>query len=249
MWLVLCSSSDMPALWAYQGLKACGLAPLELVSAEVLACSLRWAHGLRKAGVSIEITLADGRTITADTTRGVLNRLVSVPSEYLPQANPAERQYATQEFTAFFMSWLYALPQPVLNRPTPQGLSGHWRHISEWVWLASCAGLPTARYIQTSHDENNEMRAAGKLIPPHTQVQTIIVVAGRVVGVPVPSEISEGCRRLAALAGTELLGIEFVAGTAGPWTFVGATPFPDLRLGGQGLLGALKDALKNGSGE
>jgi hypothetical protein len=239
MWLVLCASSDVSALWAYQGLKARGLTPLELVSAEMLAYSLRWEQRLGSDGSSLEITLADGRTISDVTTRGVLNRLMSVPPEHLLAAHPNDRDYATQELTAFYMSWLYALPQPVLNRPAPQGLSGQWRHVSEWVWLASKAGLPTSEYRQSSHDHLDEMGVERRLVPVGTPVNVVIVVAGHVVGAPAPTDILRGCQRLAELAGTELLGIEFAPGSAGDWTFAGATPVPDLRLGGQPLLDVL----------
>ncbi len=97
MWLVLCSAYDIPALWAYQGLRARGLAPVELVSAELLTNTLRWEHRLGSAGVSINISLADGRVIRGDRVRGTLNRLLSLPFEYFQMASPVDRQYATQE--------------------------------------------------------------------------------------------------------------------------------------------------------
>lgn len=244
MWLVLCASNDISALWAYRGLAARGLTPLELVSAEMLAYSVHWEHRLGADGVSIDITLADGRRIRSENTRGVLNRLLSVSSEHLLLANPADRDYATQELTAFFMSWLYALPQPVLNRPTPRGLSGQWRHVSEWIWLASKAGLPTPDYRQTSRDRVDGMGIERGLVPIGTPVSTVIVVEGNIVGSPLPAEIQEGCRRLAELSGTELLGVEFAAGSTGLWTFAGATPLPDLRLGGQVLLDIMASVLR-----
>jgi len=246
MWLVLCTSNDAPALWAYQGLEARGLAPLELVSAEMLAYSLRWEHRIGADGVCINITLADGRMIRNDTVRGVLNRLISVPHEHLHLADSADRTYATQELTALYLSWLRALPQPVINQPTPQGLSGQWRHISEWVWLASKAGLPTPEYRQSGNDRVEETLVERKIVPPGTPVNTVIVLAGDVVGVPAPAEICEGCLRLAELSGTSLLGVEFVPDSAGNWTFAGATPHPDLRLGGQALLDVLASVLRGG---
>jgi hypothetical protein len=111
----------------------------------MLAQSQRWEHRGAK-GVTIDITQADGRRLHNDTIRGVLNRLVSVPYAPLLLAHPADREYASQEHTAFFVSRLYALSLPVINRPTPQGLAGQWRHRSEWLWLAAHAGLPTPRY-------------------------------------------------------------------------------------------------------
>lgn len=245
MWLVLCPSNDVAALWAYQGLKARGLAPLELVRAEELAYSVRWEHRLGPGGVHVAITLADGRSICSDTLYGVLNRLMWVPPEHLVIAHPGDRDYVTQELTAFYLSWLYALPGPMLNRPTPQGPSGQSRHLSEWVWLASKAGLPTPDYRQSSQDHLNEMEVERRLIPAGVPVNTVFVVAGHIVGTPAPPDILRGCQRLSELSKTDLLGIEFAAGSTGPWTFVGATPWPDLRLGGQALLDVLASVLRS----
>lgn len=235
MWLILCGSNDVSALWAYQGLKTRGLEPLELVSTEMLAYSLRWEHRLKESGINTKITLADGRIISNDNIQGVLNRLLAVPSEHLYMASESDRNYAIQELTAFFMSWLYALPQPVLNLPTPQGLSGQWRHLSEWAKLAAKAGLPTPIYQQSSHDPIQEIGCEKTLMP----ASTVIVVGGYVVGASAPPEIVRGCQRLAKVSNTALLGIEFTHTFASGWTFKSATPFPDLRLGGSALLDVL----------
>jgi hypothetical protein len=77
-----------------------------------------------------------------------------------------------------------------------------------------------------------------------TPVQTVFVVAGQVVGAILPRHIHHGCRHLAELSHTALLGIKFATGSAGLWTFVGATPMPDLQLGGEALLDALAGALR-----
>jgi hypothetical protein len=150
MWLILCLSSDTPALWAHQGLRAKGLEPLELVTTEMLGHGVHWEHRLGINGASIDFTLNDGRKIRSDTIRGVLNRILWIPTEHLPYIQERDREYAIQEFLAFFTSWLYALPQPVLNRPRPPGLSGQLRHVSEWIWMASSVGLPIFDYIQSN---------------------------------------------------------------------------------------------------
>jgi hypothetical protein len=177
----------------------------------------------------------------------VLNRLVTVPYEPLRHLEPEDRDYASQELTAFFLSWLHALPCPVLNRATPQGLSGAWRHRSEWVWLAAQAGLPTPRYRQSS-SSGGQVRDAG-ITSPASTVATVLVVGRQVVGESAPSSILSGCQRLARLTGTHLLGIEFTADAGGAWTFSGATPQPDLRLGGSALLDALSSAFQGGKEE
>ena len=249
MWLILCSSDDKPALWAYQNLKALGLAPLQLVTAEMLACSLRWQHSLGKNGANVAIGLADGCTIHSGRVRGVLNRLTSIPMLHLQIAKPGDREYAAQELTAFFTSWLYALPPPVLNQPTPQGLCGSNLHASEWIALAARAGLPTAKYSQTSRQPLEQINTDGKFVPRAVPTKTLIAVGRHVVGHPASRDMQQGCCRLAQLSRTALLGIHFSLGRAGAWTFAGATPFPDLRLGGRDLIAALaKEFLGEGEG-
>jgi hypothetical protein len=246
MWLVLCPSTDVAALWAYEGLKSRGLTPLELVCAEELACSLQWNHRVSSSGTRTNIALADGRTITHDAVRGVLNRLAYLPQEHLALGDSSDRDYAQQELTAFYLSWLYAMPRPMLNVPTAQGLCGAWRHISEWVWLAGKAGLPTIPYRQSSFDRSNEEQARGNLTSAQVLKNTVFVVNEQVVGASPPEHIMEGCRRLAELSGTGLLAIEFMADETSSWTFAGATSLPDLRLGGDPLLDLMASVFQKG---
>jgi hypothetical protein len=242
-WLIVCSSDDMSALWTYEGLKRRGVRPVELVTADMLAYSLESEHRLTPDAVEVSISLADGRRVSSSHAAGVLNRLTSIPLAHMRQAEPRDQDYAVQELNAYFLSWLHSLPCPVLNRPTPQGLAGRWRHASEWVWLAIQAGLPSPSYRQTSRDQIDETITERGLLPPGTPTTTVLVVNGQVVGAAVPPGIASGCGRLAALCGTPLLGVDLADGAAGPWTFAGATPLPDLRRGGDALLDALASAM------
>jgi hypothetical protein len=87
------------------------------------------------------------------------------------------------------------------------------------------------------------MRGEKRLLTPGAQTRTIIVADGRVTGTSPPEDVKQSCVRFAQQAGTELLGLDFADGAAGPWTFVGANPMPDLRWGGPALINALMDAL------
>jgi hypothetical protein len=243
MWLVLCAPSDLSALWAYEGLQQRGLDPLRLVTTEELTYGVRWEHRVGTDGARVEITLANGTHIRSKDLRGVLNRIVYVPTGNLLLIQPADRDYVQEELGTFFLSWLYALPGPMLNRPSPQGLSGSWRHASEWLWLAARAGLPTATYRQSSHDLSQGTSTATSVAPPGTRVRTILVVDGHLAGHPAPAHILDGCLRLGALAKTELLGVDFTVEAGGRWTFVGATTHPDLRPGGKQFLDLLARAL------
>jgi hypothetical protein len=220
-----------------------------VVSNDDLAHPRCWEHRIERAGIHSVLILADGRTICTDSLNGALNRLVCAPSGPLRSAHPEDRLYATQEFTALYLSWLYSLPGPILNRPSPQGLCGTWRHHAEWTWLAAQAGLPTIPYSQTSVKITDELdRWHGTSVSPDTLGQMVFVVGNQVVGQSVPLAIMSGCRRLAQLADTALLGIDLTETQEGLWTFSGATPCPDLRPGGELLLDALAHALREEQG-
>jgi hypothetical protein len=242
VWIVLCESNDLPALWAYSGLAKRGAAPLELITGDDLLYSPRWCHRIGTDGTTdIDIGLADGRTLRGSATKGVLNRLVTAPAPSFLAA-PADRDYATQEFFALFMSWLHCLPGAVLNRPTPQGLSGRWRDQSEWTVLAAKAGLDTLSYQMASLEDASDSAFHGSSLGAG-EVQNVIVAEDHVIGAPSVPGVVEGCRGLAELSHTSLLGIDLLHGRDGSWLFLAATPHPDLRIGGAALLDALASAM------
>lgn len=225
---MLCHAADEAAIWAYEELGRRGL-PVSLITVEVLACALRWRHWLGAGAPRIEFDLADGRHIDSRFVRGALNRVQWVPPDNLAVAAPEERAYASQEFQAFFAGWLYSLPPPVLNPPTAQGLSGRWRHPTEWHWLAGQAGLPTLPLKITGHDHDLVTAAYAK---PRPHERTVLVLCGEAIGGGLPSDFLAGCRHLSELAEIPLLGINFCASDDNTWIFAGADLHPDLRLGG-----------------
>jgi len=242
MYLVLGSSADESATWAAGGLRERGLEPLEWVSLDQLAAARRWEHRVGAAGAGIDFTLADGREIRGAEVRGTLNRLACAPGAGGEWAHPADRDYATHEIAAFFLGWLAALPPPVLNPPTPQGLCGAWRHPSQWCLLAARAGLPTAGYRQDSRDPDGGERPDAATSSPHR----FYVVGDEVVGGPLPDGVRRGCRQLARLAGAPLLAVDLALDDDGRWSFAAASPFADLVPGGEALLDALAHALRGG---
>ncbi|HYR63113.1 MAG TPA: hypothetical protein VET24_10855 [Actinomycetota bacterium] len=236
MWLVLCDDHDLAAQWAFLGLAERGLAPLELVTSGALAHARRWVHRVTTGGAHVEVTLHDGRTFDSRRVRGALNRLVGVYNAGTFAAAAGDREYATQEFYAFLVSSLHCLPGSVLNPPGYLGLSGRCRHESEWAVLAASAGLPTTPY-----------RMPAPPVPPlagRPARRSVVVLGDLVFGVPDAAGLRDGCRRLAALAGTELLGVDLEVDDAGGWRFAAATPQPDLRLGGTPFLEALAARLR-----
>ncbi len=243
MWLVLCERGDLAAMWALRGLRDRGFASVEIVTGDEIACALRVAHRVGAAGVSTELDLARGLTISSATARGVLNRLMVPPAVAQAAASSADREYACQEMLAITLSWIYGLACPVLGRPTPQGMCGPWFHRSEWVALAGRAGLATVPYHRSSLDDPDDgLPGLGSGVTAH---RTLFCVAdGERVGttgaaIGAPASIGDSCLRLARLAGATFLGIEF----APDWTFMGASPRPDLLTGGAPLLDLIAASL------
>lgn len=246
MWIILCSSADHSAQWAHEGLRARGLAPLELIFAERLP-GARWVHRVGTEHAEIAVTLPDGRHVDGASLNGALNRMMAVPPPLLDVAQVEDREYASQELHAFFAGWLASLPGNVLNPASAQGLCGRWIQVSEMTHLAARAGLPTAPLRFDPRDPPPPLGAGGDPATG-TMSRTVIVVGRRVVGAGMPAPIESGCLRLSGLTCTPLLGISFALDGNGAWTFSSATPLPDLMQAGEPLLDALAEALTQEEG-
>ena len=236
--VVLCDPHDVPALWAARGLQQRGI-EVDLIASSMLADALVWEHRVG-AEVSVNITLADGRTLSSSAPVGVLNRLQFVPTSRLDAVGGPDRDYAVQEMQALFLSFLEALCATVVNRPSPQGLGGAWMHVSQWAALAGQAGLPFAPYRQSSANP------VDGVVPAAVEV-TAFVVGARVLVPPFMERAIDGftgkAKELARLAGQSLLGIELARARSGTWQLVSASATPDLSLGGEPLIDALEEML------
>lgn len=238
MWLVLCSAQDNAALWAYSGLKQRGLHPLELLTDEMLACCLRMEHRIAADTAPLtRMVLTDGRAVESSSIQGVLNRLFVIPTRHIAHAQDIDRQYAEQELSALFLSWLNGLPGHMFNRPSPQGLSGAWRHRAEWMWLAGQVGLPALPYRQS----DIAPEAPFTEIPLSDEHCLLITFKGKCFGPSAPAFIQEKCLQLAQLSKTAILGLEFDL-SSGKWLLCDITPMADLRVGGARLLDELTSA-------
>ncbi len=237
MALVLCDIGDTAALWAAAQLQARGL-PVDIVFPQALGAALRWEHRVQGRTASLTMTLADGRMVSSDAPSPIVNRLSFVPLDRLRQMAGADYGYAMQEMFAAYLSALHAWPSAVINRPTPQGLCGNMRHPSVWATLGARAGLQVRPWAQSAADPPS---AAWAYQPSDA---TAFVVDGRyVAGAGLPGELGAPCVELARLANVELLGVDFQRGAGGGWEMVGASPMPNLALGGEAMIDALSEAL------
>lgn len=236
MWLVLCDPSDAAALWAVVGLRRRGVRPLEVVSPEALLYSRSIAHEIRAGVARTTFALPDGRPLRSEDVRGVLNRATTLPVAHLSGASREDAAYAQHENYALVLSVLHALGATAINRPTSSSLAGCLWTTPEWLMAAARVGLacwPWARSTRAPITDDDR--------PPGTR-RDIIMLDGITYGARLPADVSRGCAALAAAADARLLGIDLCEDADGAWWFVGASPRPDLRLGGAPLLDGLAHA-------
>lgn len=232
MWLVLCDDLDESARWAYDGLRDREV-PAEFVPTSVLSGALRWVHRVDARGASAEVQLPDGRVIDTGAVRGTLNRVVGLWPPEVYFASP-DGDYAVQELLAMYLSLLQCLSSPVLNRPTPQGLSGRLRYTPEWFVLAARAGFTTIPYAASTREGVPAHTTAA--VPSDATRHTVIVAAGRVFGDPLDAAAAVTACQLADLADLNLLGLQIATTPDGAAWFEAADLYPDLRMGGAEFL-------------
>jgi hypothetical protein len=239
MILVLCDVADESALWAMAALRARGHSPT-MLTGSTLASVERWHHTVDSEGARWDLSLPGGTCLRSQETRGVLNRLPYLPSAWQHGIGGPDRGYAIQEMYAFYLSWLHALPGRKLNPPTPQGLCGNWRHPSAWAALAHQVGLPVHPYQQTSAHEPTTLwqsRCGSATATVHV-VGTCVVGAKEIV-----QSYRTFCIRLAELANTPLLGLDFSPDRDGIWRLARVSVMPNLISGGEELADALAGEL------
>jgi len=182
-----------------------------------------------------------------DPFDGVLTRLTAISAADLPQVHAADRVYAAAELGAFLLAWLDACPAPVLNRPAPGCLNGPPWSAEQWALAAYRAGLapaplrrstrPPDRHAPATAPRHGAARhgAADRGGPggggpsrggPGPDEVAATVVGQRVIG-PVHPRVAESAVRLAAVAGTPLLGLTF-DGCGERARFLTATAWTDL---------------------
>ncbi|MBV9366478.1 MAG: hypothetical protein JO286_14785 [Solirubrobacterales bacterium] len=240
MWLIVCSSVDHSALWMHERLQARARAPAALLLVEGLAdVRIRWRHAVGRSGTSVTLRLPDGNEVSSAELRGVVNRLVTAPLVLLDAVEPEDRDYATNELTAFTASWLHALAPTVINAPTPHGLVGRWRLPLEWRVLGRRSGLRTP-------DLHLTCTAPGDVLSESDQPSTtLLAIDGHVFDQRASSSVQRAVARFSAMAETRVLGLRFEGEdpSANGWSLLDATPYPDLTLAGDAGVEALEQAL------
>lgn len=171
-----------------------------------------------------------------DTRRlsGTLNRAERPDHPQLRRAAPADRTYVQAEMDAVLLAWLGALPAPVVNPAHPLGWAGVQLHPFAWALRAQAAGFLTAPH---------RCGYSGLELPfTQSRYSTSHLVFGGRTFPALPQDIERRAAMLAKSAGVPLLGITLAWMADGQALFTGATPLPDLRVGGAAFLDALTAA-------
>lgn len=184
-----------------------------------LSC-VGWRHHL--GDVENGTAVAAGRELSLRSITGVLTRLPWIAEYDLPHIVRGDRAYVATEMSAFLLSWLSELKCPVLNRPTPQCLSGpFWTH-EKWVHTADRLGIPVTAV-------QRDIRLFGAACPTadgDPGGATVTIVGHRNVGT-VDQDLTQQARALADAAGVDLLAVRFSRATRGA-AFLDAKLWPDL---------------------
>ena len=229
-----------------------GAAQVALRAVDEIVLAPHWEHRVTDAGTNTDIRMHDGVSLARLKPWVIFNRLSFVDAPQFAAAAPADREYARTELFALVLSWLADPGCPVINAPSPTGLAGGAHRLAVWHRLAARAGLATLKLTATSSTRRFPPAPGSRLRPDVSSltqqdagrrrpndfcwfsqavagndIASAYVIGDRVLPT-VPEHLTEPCRRLARLAGVEVLRIDFarLPASADAWMFAGADPMP-----------------------
>ena len=172
-----------------------------------LAC-VGWCESVGDSALApvTATALIGGRKVPRERIRGVLTRLPAIAERDVRHVARADRPYVAAEMTAFLIGWLSNLSCPVVNRPTPQCLSGPVWSPERWAVTAVDLGLrarPVRRHVVFPPPLPAD---ATDSVPRMTRAMT--VVGDRCFG-SVDAALDSGALQLARAAGVEVLSLQF----------------------------------------
>lgn len=182
--------------------------------------SAGWRY--RVGAPSESVAVVGGQRVRAADFAGVVVRLPRVDPSDLPHIDARDQTYVAAEMTSFLVAWLSALPCPVLNRPSPNCLTGPPWQPEEWLARGARLGIPVLA------------RRDG--LPGNTADTTLTLIGTRHLGAAHPA-VRAGARRLAAAAGVALLSLRYAGRGAGA-RLTAATVWPERPA--RGLTSALE---------
>ena len=248
MWLVLTEPYDEAGAWLADGLRSHAPFPVTLLTTREITQGAQTTHGSDDGREWFRIQLYNDIVIDSRELRGVVNRVCALPPGLAFRLQAPQRDYAEQNFGLPLLHLLHGFPGPVLNRPTPQGISGDFRLDFEWSALATQVGFSRTPARQLWNKSAPHSRSGS---PEKASAVTGVVVVGDQV-VPLnestaslPPFAVSCCRRLAALSRSTLLGLELTRTSGEEWQFLRASLRPNLTPGGARVLAAVARVLSS----
>jgi hypothetical protein len=164
------------------------------------------------------VGMLGGSPVPATAIAGVVTRLGGVTEHDLPHIAQPDRTYVAAEMNAFLFAWLTSLECPVVNRPTPQCLSGVYWGQEKWVLTAKRLGIPARPVVRRDNEAIDAVDAKTR--------HTVTVVGRKQIGAVDPA-LAERAHALAETVAVDVLAVEF-DGQGRDASFVNASLWPDL---------------------
>lgn len=174
---------------------------------------------------AFELWLADGRVLTDQTTRLVVNRLELAS---MGATSSAHDRYADEEWRAALAGWLRVVGCPVVNPARGTAVGGLTMSPAEWRVAAARVGLPSAPWPSEASVDAT-MLVVG---------DAVIAGAGAIENLPDSgAALGAAAIDLARALGVPLIeaGFNLHSGAG----FVAATTWPDLSLYGTAAVNEL----------
>lgn len=224
MILILAHAQDEAAQWLFNRLSSKHSDILLLSDLDLLEAT-QWFHYLSNDKTETSFHLKNGQKIELGNVEMVINRLQYIYPVHWAGSSDKERNYAQQEYHAFFASWLLAFKGVLYNPPTVNTLCGTNPGKIVWLSMAKSSGF---RIPENSFYVNSDNNIFDDILFRTSSVLRIAVVLDDEV-INAPPAFENACLRLSRKSNLPLLCIYFIKDQTS-WLFAGATPLPDFRL-------------------
>jgi hypothetical protein len=144
---ILLNADDKPGLWLARTLKQVCTQTVHSISAEELLYAPHFTCGFRNGQAYFSIILHNGFQFSSTSMPLCLNRITHLPQQHLTLFQPGDRDYVQSEQQAVFTFLLSTLPGSLFNNASGRGLCGAHRSYTEWLLLASTAGLTIGDFL------------------------------------------------------------------------------------------------------
>jgi hypothetical protein len=217
---------DIDLVWLAVALRERGQ-PVEVLLPDELTTDSSLTYRIGSAGVTWEMTLADGRMFGRDDLDLVVNRLTVLPL-LRASTTDTDSRFLGEEWRAAAAAWLRLLTCPVLNPPRAANLPGPYLTTAEWRAVAYSFGV-RCRPWRSDEVEVPEVAMSVTVIG-----SDVLDPSGRL-----GDGERSGLVELGRYVGAPLMGAMFEV-AAEEVVFLHGDPLPPLMAGGSELVDAIE---------